>query len=107
MAEYTQEDYSGDYGEHLSDLTPEEAADRKHLGGVFVGLLTQAEWQERDAEMRHGMSDANYEAYLKRCRMNTVNVERRKAKDSRQLRRFFEAEALGVPHHGASKEHLG
>lgn len=109
---YTEQQYTEDYAEHLSSLTPEELAKRGYLGGVFVGLLTRDEWQQRDAEMRErfgsesGMSDGSYEAYLRRCRVNTENVRRRSEERERQTHRFFEAERLGIPHHGQTDERL-
>lgn len=110
MQEYTQEQYQQDYKENLDSLTPGEEANRKQLGGVFVGLLTSEEWGQRDAAMRQkygtGMSDGSYEAYLQRCRINTENVRRSKAENQRHLQRFFTAERMGISHHGQTDETL-
>lgn len=108
--EYTQEQYREDYAEYLGSLTNEEEVKRGYLGGVFQGLLTHAEWEQRNTDMRkdgyRGMSDGSYEAYLRRCRINTENVRRRDEESKHHLRRFFEAERLGVPHHGQTDETL-
>lgn len=107
---YTEAQYLNDYADYFASLTAEEEAGRKKLGGVFVGLLTREEWEQRDERMRQrygsGMSDGNYEAYLQRCRINTENVRLRGEERKRQTQRFFEAERLGVPHHGATDESL-
>lgn len=110
MQEYTQEQYQQDYKENLDSLTPSEEADRKQLGGVFVGLLHSSEWRQRDIAMRQkygtGMSDGSYETYLQRCRSNTENVRLSKADKQRHLQRFFSAERLSIPHHGQTDETL-
>lgn len=102
--------YEKDYADHLNELTAEEESGREMRGGVFAGLLTRAEWETRDADLRRefgsGMDEKTYEDYLMRSRLNKANVQRRKAEAQRQTRRFFEAERCGIPHHGQSDERI-
>lgn len=110
MTEYTQEQYQKDYADSLESLTASEQDGRKTLGGVFVGLLTCAEFEKRDAEMHAlygtGMSDESYAAYLRRCRVNTRSAQQRQENSERHTRAFFAAERAGVPHHGSTDETL-